>query len=991
MKFVNPSFKNLYNTLRDNKKLEGILTRNHLLYTTEDYYEVYGYNDKEVSKAKYVIDEENKRIYENITNVLLEHLEKIKQTSIFDLVSSKFLRSKLEQCFDFFEDMLINDHLIHEIFYTAKYSYISTFFQNNYENFLPQADFQEIEKNDILTAFLEAVMIEFDKLDLILTESKKFKNYNEIPYDYITYLTQMLGLEPKNIMLLSDQKQQYRVLAENIIEIYSVKGSYKSFELLFNLLGYNAVLREYYFDRRLYFLDSTSNEETKQTNKEIFDFYLTEKDPRDNLLDGILTNEIVMDRDFSEKLNIRDFDDLVKKTSLEAVLGYSKTYTATDKKTYEYTGPVYKYFFTNYIKIEASFKYSEKNFNINNLYQLKTIVDFFIPKFKQKEVATVVNIETDDSDENIIYFLDKDHLNNDYEHSRNKFTFLDSETYTAEKEKYAKEYIANYSTDKINKASYNKETDEMSNVFLAVNNDGSKKPYYNSVGNGVFRINDNDNDDSVKEEGNYLAVFKPISERIRRINTTKYLGDAVGSNFIVHRVEEAEKPIKIETKEFTEITNEDAKKYDGLNKFKVEVKDTPLNGYENNSLRILIKNMNNKIKLNKVSESNIAEADTSEVEVLNYNWNKIKTIEAETGEETEEKIKEFCKNHNVLNYDYIQNQLYAKNETYIQCNGNSYKIMKNDGSEDTNSTNILMKLYSENSYFICKEGNNKYGVYRYEYVFEKEDYKEIKYLIKTATNKEINEASKQIKIDSEIGSDLNTIEKYIDKRKHKFKEIEKIEDEKVLVRELDLKGLLVNVGSGTQSYVINYSKTNKKIKSANSIANTANQITIKGKVVGENNSVGCFYLNSEDEKIKQFKVSASKKGLVYDEDNTFSDIDSCKSKVFQVLNDCWYEITDTIKYYFGIKPVFFEGAIKKENNEYYLYEHDEWYKGFSEKDDNDNFILNNYLRENVYPDWFDTDAIDRTARPIKHEIFEAFDDDNYYSYVVNDLLKSLRV
>ena len=46
MKFIDPSFTELYNTLKNNKRLEKFFINQYILNSIDDYYENYGYNNQ---------------------------------------------------------------------------------------------------------------------------------------------------------------------------------------------------------------------------------------------------------------------------------------------------------------------------------------------------------------------------------------------------------------------------------------------------------------------------------------------------------------------------------------------------------------------------------------------------------------------------------------------------------------------------------------------------------------------------------------------------------------------------------------------------------------------------------------------------------------------------------------------------------------------------------------------------------------------------------
>ena len=994
MKFIDPSFINLYTALTDNKKLENIFIKNHILYTLEDYYNAYGYDDTKVNQAKNSIKKENERIYKNLTNVLLDNIETIKQSSIQDLVISGFLKNDIELCFDYFDDMVYNNVVLQEIFYTVKYCYTSCFFQNNYENFLPQADFREIEKNPALNAFIESIMIEFDKLDNIIYESKKFNSYNDIPYEYINYITQLVGLEQKNFMILEDQKQQYITLAENILELYSIKGSYSSFELIFNLLGYNINLKEYYFDRRLYYSISKTNSETKTINNNDVKFYLTTIDPRKNLLTDVSINEIVTDKDISTKENIKNFNELVEKYGVEYVLGY-KTIMDNGEK---YTGPVYKYFFTNYVDIEASFKFSDKNPSLDNLYQLKTIVDFFIPKFKQRNVSTTVSINTvDDLIDSLIHFENEDGKF-DYD-----FIMLDSEEFSdTQKDLYIKT-ITKDEDGKIesvnvitNNGLYRKlgeEGEEAKKITYFNSVHTNKYPKYNEalgkekLDEAISEYQKNLNKVGKKAEVNKEAVafYNPISEKIKRINSSKYVGSEIRTDnnnqdkalYKIYRPyqqykkendEETYTPKESESelylpRDYNNVSSLIKERWDNLSKVSLN------NIQDKNSLRNQIEKINHRQEvICDKSLDDIAYKENNEdllslEKISNFSWIEIKTIEEENDEKNKEEIRKFAKMHNVINFDYINNDIVKIKGTSIKLNSTKNNFEIANGTEDGN--NILQILYSPYCYIILENTQNqkKYTVYKYTFAQYKLNDRQNFDNPNDITSGDINI---NIKTWNNVFLQDNDRHYYItiDEKIYKITpnlSIELRKDD----NEIDSIIRLKDINKQKTRMFVDSSGTEKKVQ----ISNISKESEKK---------IGNFYYDKEDGNcIKQY-VYPSIKGNLY----------FYRGELYKAINNTVYKLDDGK--FLGIKKIDeFPGRLfKKENDDkYYIYEYNECYKWYLEEDDNDNFILINSKRDNISVKYDDKELDGK--KPIEKLYYDSSDDssDEFVSnYMINDIV-----
>ena len=398
MIFVRPEREVVYNKLTTNNKLIKIFTDIGGLITTDDFYEVFGQKSKK--NPKLYVSNYNEAIFEKLTDIFLDNEEYIKNHTIKELVGEKFLFSDIKIALGFEEDL--SNSVYREIFYTYKNSYSDNFFQNNWKNFLPEAEVENLSKNEIAEALLDAFAIEFDKIDEILNNVNIFHSYDDIPEEYINYLTQLLGLEQKTFMIENDQIAEYRVLASNILEIYKQKGEFAAFELMFNLLGYQIEITQFYFDRRKYFASDEQNIETNESNKEDYKYYLTKTDPTLNKVENFEFNEIVTNKDLTERYELEEFNELVGKYGLECVLGLNDYYypiesvnskgekTYNKEKEYRYDNKVYKYFKTNYFKIVPKPYGVLANFKTKQLYIINALLDFLTPYFWKRHV--VINI-----------------------------------------------------------------------------------------------------------------------------------------------------------------------------------------------------------------------------------------------------------------------------------------------------------------------------------------------------------------------------------------------------------------------------------------------------------------------------------------------------------------------------------------------------------------------------------------------------------------------
>lgn len=396
MDFIKPEYKIVYSKLSTNNNLIKYLTELGALITTDDYYEHFGKNsniDPKIYVSKY-----NKAVLETLAEFFLTNETKIKKESITSLISSnknKNFRNELKTLLGFDEDEVLLTSAYREIFYSYKNSYLENFFQNNWRNFIPETDELELDDNEVAMSFIDAITKEYDKLDEIITNTKQFRSYEEIPDEYLNHLSQLLGLEQKTFYIDNSQLTEFRILAANAIEVYKRKGTYASFELLFRLFGFDVNIEEYYFDRRMYYAHNEENKETITLNKTTYKFYLTKTNPTLNSFDNFEVNEIVTDTDMTERYSVKEFNDLVADTSLECVLGYDDYYTVyydSDefdekgeriklKKSVKYDGNVYKYFKTNLVTIRPRVIGNKSNLTASQIRTIKKFLEFLVPYF----------------------------------------------------------------------------------------------------------------------------------------------------------------------------------------------------------------------------------------------------------------------------------------------------------------------------------------------------------------------------------------------------------------------------------------------------------------------------------------------------------------------------------------------------------------------------------------------------------------------------------
>ena len=1056
MIFVEPEYKELYNKLKNNKQLEKFLIENKALITVDDFYEDYGAANKDYNKDV-IISNNNNLVYENLTDLFLKNEETLQEKSVETLVASKFLQEEIKGACGFSSDTILDNDFYWQLFYTYKYCYTDSFFQNNWENFVPEIDFEGLANNEAASGFMDAIMKEFDHMDYIIKNTRKFRSYREIPFEYINYLSQLLGLEQKTFMMESDMEAQYRVLAQNIIDVYRIKGTPAAWELLFNFLGFNVTLEEYYFDRRRYFAISGQNTELGTADNKEYQYYLTTVDPRLNYKEEIATAETVLDSDFTEQKNLGNFNDLVDKYGLMCVLGYddmyvkTKTYTDDNGATYtgseelcSYEGDVYKYFKTNYIRVRPTLKYATGNFTTNQLYQLTCLLNFLTPEFCQRELYVV--IDTGDTDEKMVMNWSKDLSSDD-------FYMLDSEDWG---QTYYDKYLANAKSYKNSSVPY-------SATPKVLNDLGEEKTYVNSLGLSSHVAN-----------GKYYNVFfNPLSEKIILINSTKYWGDKVkvksetGKIYPIWRADlnyssggtshYAEPAITKNGSVLKELYLPEhssllPNKWVAKNWDNIEVVD--LNGFENKSLRRYIKNMKNYVDVKWVTDLpieiflkenltdeeketwTISEADEATRETLfQKEWKNVSNITwVRKKKLSKEQLEAFIKGHNnIINYDYINRQLFCDNDfTNLGFNSSydGYEIKAYTSSSEERSKNnnglaleLLNSMDSPDCYYIsCNASFTEF--YVYTTIFEPKYYDKIIYKYRP-------EPDSRLSGEDYIYSTYNALVKsfsddgtsFTHSKTNKTIEISSSSSATFYVTAdnmyykpmLDMTGLKIvihNQGTNVEPMSTSLASQNyDSVKAAKELGHFLFYNATKNDGQDREDMSYAELKEMRKPTLMQYKYSNIKKNdLIYStydkklycfndtgfyvmsSDQEVSNFSYDKYQSIKNQNNVSYNdakcIQKSTSNVFGVNELSFTGFLTKdEDGSYKLYEYDNSYKGFSEQDDNDNYVFLNYEREIEWKKLGISSTV--IKRPIKEYTDKWYDEINTNNETAYNILSEI--
>jgi hypothetical protein len=265
----------------------------------------------DINFNKFVLEEEgisfSDEKYRELVLLLLEHKNIINDSTIDELSAQRPPYLRLEIASLFGKDF-IKAFSYRQIMYTFKYSTLKTFFRDNWKVFVPDFDVLNIVSSDQKRIFQEALMSEFDKFAEIIDEIYNIQDVDRVPDKYLSYLAQSIGYEREDSDFLYDAS--FRELIKNIIEIYRIKGTNFSFELFFSFLGFDAEIREFWFDKRFADPGVINNPFTNLTDKASFQFYLSTIRPTEYIPDGMNEPYSVNENQITETMDGNEFNYL---------------------------------------------------------------------------------------------------------------------------------------------------------------------------------------------------------------------------------------------------------------------------------------------------------------------------------------------------------------------------------------------------------------------------------------------------------------------------------------------------------------------------------------------------------------------------------------------------------------------------------------------------------------------------------------------------------
>jgi hypothetical protein len=310
-----------------------------------------------------------------LASVLIENDSHIKDNTVEQLVEDEFLYPQMQ---DIFARSEIPTKIIQYIFYNYKYAAVKVFFQKNYNRFMPNFDFEEINSREKVRLFVKSFLREFDKFADIINNLYEISDVDRVDEQYLSYLAQLVGYKKEDEAL--SKNVSFRQFIKNIVEIYKIKGTNYAFELYLNFLGFTCTVNEFWFDRRYYHTTGYVNEWTGQTDKTKFDYYFTPIKPTNGIPEVCDCTQVVHDDDISFIRNVYDFNRLALTVPVDQLLGYTSG---------SYTGEPFTFFKANYITYEVSKINNEGVIEAVTQDELATLVQYvniLVPIFIIKNV-----------------------------------------------------------------------------------------------------------------------------------------------------------------------------------------------------------------------------------------------------------------------------------------------------------------------------------------------------------------------------------------------------------------------------------------------------------------------------------------------------------------------------------------------------------------------------------------------------------------------------
>jgi hypothetical protein len=272
-------------------------------------------------------------------------------------------------------------YLLKWLYYTYKYFNEEQFFFNKLlEKFVPDYDGQIVSSTTYLKVYFDGLGILLDTLDQKIEDLYTLGDIDTVDEKYLQYLAQLLGYQKEDFSI---ENISFRELIKNLVDIYQTKGTEYSFTLFFKLLGFDAVVNEYYWDR-----DAQNSGQFGSISNIDYLYYLTTQNPRTRTVQQIENPsqaqpiQPISPKDWVLPKDLREFAELQSTYSLDEVLGFKNSgLTPEDRFTY---------FKTNFIQFKLIQFYTKQDLTAKDTETILKYVKFLTPIYISSfiEVAT---------------------------------------------------------------------------------------------------------------------------------------------------------------------------------------------------------------------------------------------------------------------------------------------------------------------------------------------------------------------------------------------------------------------------------------------------------------------------------------------------------------------------------------------------------------------------------------------------------------------------
>ncbi len=285
-----------------------------------------------------------------------------------------------------------NNEIYKHMLYMAKYSTVKNFFTENYKKFLPTYDYHIISSQERSKLFIESFTKEFDRMASIIDNISNLSDVDTIPEEYLNYLAQIVGYQKESDIIFANIS--FRELVKNMVDIYRIKGSNYSFELFFNLLGFDISIKEYWFDRRFYDENIKINNETGVSNTNLSGFYLSIHNPISRSIKNAKRSYLVTEDQITETKNLFEFERKLRsgEANIKQLLGLDSSYR----------GETYTFFKTNvaeYSLVSNRPSNGKEEISATDMGLIENYARFLTPVFIRKKISVLLKpYDEDNSD-----------------------------------------------------------------------------------------------------------------------------------------------------------------------------------------------------------------------------------------------------------------------------------------------------------------------------------------------------------------------------------------------------------------------------------------------------------------------------------------------------------------------------------------------------------------------------------------------------------------